>query len=196
MNSVSFCVRFSPSLFYQPFRSSSFLTHLPAQKLWDSTSPIVKRTGRGKRAKVIKREDLGRNHQFGEGKSGTVWPGLNSSLTSKFYQRNEEEQQNFLNEIEEKKSARKPPPREKVRGWSGAQWGGVRLGPIEPINGVSFDEFESVILGVQRVSHMTGRQGRVYSVKATVAIGNGEGVIGIFSASASEITSAVRKARN
>ena len=42
---------------------------------------------------------------------------------------------------------------------------------------------------------MTGRQGRVYSKKAQVAVGNGNGVIGFGAASSPDFVSAVRKAK-
>ena len=42
---------------------------------------------------------------------------------------------------------------------------------------------------------MTGRQGRVYSKKAQVVVGNGNGVIGVGAATSSDFVSAVRKAK-
>lgn len=179
----------------QSQRPKSMFVKLPASKLWDSTAPAVVRRGRGKRAKVRKREDLGRNKNFGEGAAGMMWPGLNTSVKSQQYQRTEEEQEAFLKKLEEREKLRTMPQREKVMGWTGAQWGGVYLSEIGQVDGVSFDDFKSVILGVMRVAHMTGRQGRVYGVKSIVGVGNGNGVIGISTATSTDISSSVRKAR-
>jgi len=165
----------------------------PAEPLWDSASPTKQRIGRGKRAKKKQRVDLGKEKVLGEGEIGMVWPGLNINIKdTQRYQRSEEEQAEFLKLREEKEKARIRPPREKVMGWTGAHWGGVFL---DPTPNDPFEGFRTLILSQQRVSHMTGRQGRVYSKKAQVAVGNGNGVIGFGAASSPDFVSAVRKAK-
>ena len=173
---------------------TSFFNRNPASPLWDSAAPPPSMRSRGKRSKPRKRIDLSRGHEIGEGNAGMQWPGLNSTVKGNIEKRSEEEQLQFLQAIEEKMKLRERPPREAVKGWSGGKWGGVHCGPLEPIDGLSFDDFDSVILNVQRVSHMRA-SGRNYSVRATVAVGNNNGVVGINAATASDIGSAVRKAR-
>jgi len=185
----------TPKVFFicQKRCKTTFFTTKTAEKLWDSASPTRIRTGRGKRAKVKKRVDLGSKHILGEGEAGMVWPGLNVNIKdSKRYQRTEEEQAEFLRKKEEKEKLRIRPKREKVMGWTGAHWGGVF---IDPTPNDPFEGFRTLILEQQRVSHMTGRQGRVYSKKAQVVVGNGNGVIGVGAATSSDFVSAVRKAK-
>ena len=179
-------------------RYSGFFTRNTGESLWNSTSPTAKRTGRGKRAKVRKREDLGRGKVLGEGKHGMLWPGLNVENSNPINQRSEEEQVAFIKAAEMKKQERGRmwgSSKNVAKGWTGGHWGGVKLGKPEPIDGISYDDFESIIMDIARVSHMNNKVGRVYSVRAAVAVGNGNGLIGVSGAVAPDIVAAVRQAR-
>jgi len=194
------CSSAIPSVIVAQHRNAGFFTRLTGETLWNSTSPTAKRTGRGKRAKVRKREDLGRGKVLGEGKDGMLWPGLNLRLdgNSDIQQRTEEEQKAYEQQVEERKQERERmwgSRKNVAKGWTGGHWGGVKLGPPEPVDGISYDDFESVIMDIARVSHMNNKVGRVYSVRAAVAVGNGNGLIGVSGAVAPDIVAACRQAR-
>jgi len=124
-----------------------------------------------------------------------LWPGLNTRPEGKMAQRGEEQQKEYLQHREEVIAKRKRLGIESTRGWSGARWGGVHLDPPEPVPGQDFSDFKCVLMEVRRVSHRNSKIGRVYGIRAMVAVGNGKGIVGIGGCVASDLVSAVRKAR-
>jgi len=173
-----------------------FMNSKTADHLWSSVVPPKKKSsGRGKRAVARKRIDLGRNVVVGEGVQGMLWPGLNTRPEGKMAQRGEEQQKEYLQHREEVIAKRKRLGIESTRGWSGARWGGVHLDPPEPVPGQDFSDFKCVLMEVRRVSHRNSKIGRVYGIRAMVAVGNGKGIVGIGGCVASDLVSAVRKAR-
>ncbi|CAK8672741.1 small ribosomal subunit protein uS5m-like [Clavelina lepadiformis] len=176
-------------------RCTGTFCRLSGKDLWNSTSPENKRTGRGKRARIQKKKDFSKK-VFGEGDAGVMWPGLNEVHTAQARVRTPEEQAVYLEERKAFEEMRKATRNNTVRGWTGGHWGGVDLGTPAPLNGISFDDFKCTIMDVARVSHMSDRIGRVYGNRAMVAVGNGKGMIGVSSSVATDLSSALRKARN
>ena len=176
-------------------RFTGTFTSLTGKQLWSSTSPETRRTGRGKRAQVRKKEDFSGQKKIGEGTLGILWPGLNSPLTTSLKKRSEEEQEQYVALQNELKDAKKMFKKPKVRGWTGGHYPGIYLGPPEPVNGQYFHDFESVVMDLARVSHMNAKMGRVYSMRAIVAVGNANGLVGFANCVSPTIAGAFRKAR-
>ena len=176
-------------------RFTGTFTSLSGKQLWNSTSPEKRRTGRGKRARVRKKEDFSNRHVLGEGKAGVLWPGLNAKAANVVTQRSKEEQEAYETNRTELKNAKRFFQKPVERGWSGGHYPGMKLGPPEPVHGQNFFDFNSVIMDVARVSHMEGTIGRVYSTRAIVAVGNYNGLIGVGMCSSPTIAGAFRKAR-
>lgn len=178
-------------------RSINTLSHHDGQSLWKSVlADTNKSKGRGKRTKRRKVIDLGRGKVLGEGKLGYLWPGLNAPSSNEVTQRSEEEQLEYLQkrkEMEETRALRYQKPETRERGWTGGQWGGQLVIPSNKDEEV--EGFTCRIFQASRVSHMNGKIGRVYQIRAIVAVGNGNGVFGIGMRTAPDVTAAARKAR-
>nr|CAB3264011.1 28S ribosomal protein S5, mitochondrial-like [Phallusia mammillata] len=172
-----------------------FINQVTATALWNSVSPTKKRTGRGKRGQARKKVDLGRHKVLGENELGIEWPGLNAKTENKLYKRTRTEQQAYVEDREKFKQGFR---REKtvVRGWTGAQWGGLRIPAPESTEDNSFEDFQCVLLQAARVAHRDKTVGRIYRLRCMVAVGNGKGVMGIAGSTSANISAAVRKARN
>ncbi|KHJ86394.1 ribosomal protein S5 domain protein [Oesophagostomum dentatum] len=122
------------------------------------------------------------------------FPGLNAPLSTKdpdvkIVEQSEEEikegQLSVRKTLEEQKdifSVGKRRFREKLhpleRGFSGTQLVGQKLGPPAPVDGVTFEGFETYCLEVKRTSNMTRVFGRVHTMAALVVTGNGKGLAG------------------
>ena len=176
-------------------RCAGTFTSVSGKSLWNSTSPESKRTGRGKRARIRKKEDFSAKHSMGEGKAAILWPGLNTSVNEEVRQRTKQEQDEYLARQEELSNAKKRFAKVNERGWTGGHYGGMKLGPPEPVQGQNFFDFESVIMNLARVSHMRGGVGRVYSFRAMVAVGNYNGLVGVGMCVSPTIAGAFRKAK-
>lgn len=186
----------SNEVFSQSLRLAGTFNSLSSENLWKSTSPQTKRTGRGKRARIRQREDFSADHMLGEGDAGILWPGLNTNVENPPSKRTPEEQEAFLatkNVLKDQKKLKRT--QNFARGWTGGHYGGIRLGAPESIDGHDFSDFESIVMDVARVSHMTAKIGRVYSTRAIVAVGNGKGLVGFGHCVATNIAGAFRKAR-
>ena len=191
---IALCLN-EPTLFPYAKRFTGTFTSITGKSLWESTSPESRRTGRGKRARIRRKEDFSGSHKMGEGQAGILWPGLNLKVDQNVRQRSEEEQNQYLAQQEELKTLKKSLKVSSERGWTGGQYGGMRLGPPDPVLGQNFFDFDSVIMDLARVSHMRGGIGRVYSFRAMVAVGNFKGLVGVGMCVSPTIAGAFRKAR-
>uniref|UniRef100_A0A2K6BC11 Small ribosomal subunit protein uS5m n=1 Tax=Macaca nemestrina TaxID=9545 RepID=A0A2K6BC11_MACNE len=178
------CVSSPSHLMGQQYRPYSFFTKLTADELWKGAlaeSGAGSRKGRSKRTKKRKRQDLNRGQIIGEGHYGFLWPGLNVPLMKNgavqtIAQRSKEEQKkmeaDMIQQREEWDRKRKIKVK-RERGWSGNSWGGVSLGPPDPV-----------------------KEGRKKSVRVLVAVGNGKGAAGFAIGKATDRMDAFRKAKN
>ncbi|XP_062979985.1 small ribosomal subunit protein uS5m isoform X2 [Elgaria multicarinata webbii] len=192
----------------QQSRQSSFFNKLTADELWKGVlaeTGAGGRKGRGKRTKKKLKKDLNRGQIIGEGHSGFLWPGLNAPVmkmgtVQKIAQRDKEEQETLvakrIQQREEWDKKRKMRTK-RERGWSGASWGGVSLGPPDPgPNGETYEDFDSRVIELKNVFNMTAKEGRKKSVSALVVVGNGKGAAGFALGKAYDRMVALRKAKN
>ena len=84
---------------------------------------------------------------------------------------------------------------EKGSGWTSCSIEGRSVGPPVLPDGRELEEFRSVVLYENRVSHMTGA-GKVHGVQVIVGVGNGKGLAGWAIAGATNLVVAVNHARN
>ncbi|XP_076637664.1 mitochondrial ribosomal protein S5 [Colletes latitarsis] len=184
-------------------RDANFFTKRPANLLWKSVISVSnagKRRGRAKSAPKIR--DLNKGQKIGFGKAQLMFPGLNSLIRldtlipQKPIPLNPSGEAEVLT-TENEYSTRK---RQKIssldRGWSGSKLGGRKLGPPDPIDGETFDGFQTWILHIVRTSKMTSIFGRSKRCIAFVVTGNGKGLAGFSSTTASEPKTALSSARN
>lgn len=113
-----------------------------ATQLWKSVTSVSNAGRRRGRAKgLAKFRDLNRGQRLGCGKISFLFPGLNAPVTHGEYaykqRRLTEEEQQSLNTAKVVTVAK--PKRLKLhpllRGWSGGQPGGRKLGPPDPVDG-------------------------------------------------------------
>lgn len=150
-------------------------------KLWQAVN-----SGQNKTATVKKK--IGAKQTEGDflnfGKSDKKFPGLNAPLES--WQKWEDSDESAAEE-------KKPLPID--RGWTGNKWPGKSAGPPEAPNGDQIDGFESMVLDITRTSQ--GRKsGKHRQIRAIVAVGNKNGLVGWSVGEATFQMSAIRKARN
>ncbi|KAH1173389.1 28S ribosomal protein S5, mitochondrial [Mauremys mutica] len=196
------------SVTVQQCRQSSFFNKLTADELWKGVlaeTGAGARKGRGKRTKKKFRRDLNRGQIIGEGRSGFLWPGLNtpvmkSGAVQTIGQRDKEEREKVQSEIIRQRDEWEKRRKTKVkreRGWTGSSWGGISLGPPDPgLNGETYEDFDSRVIEVKNVFNMTAKEGRRRSVSALVVVGNGNGAAGFAVGKASDRMTALRKAKN
>ena len=84
---------------------------------------------------------------------------------------------------------------EKGSGWTSCSIEGRYVGPPVLPDGRELEEFRSIVLYENRVSHMTG-EGKVHGVQVMVGVGNGKGLAGWAIAGATNLVVAVNHARN
>ncbi|OQR73348.1 28S ribosomal protein S5 [Tropilaelaps mercedesae] len=188
-------------------RPISFFVKVDAKDLWKSVTSVSnagRKRGRASGNSKKTSKDLNKGQKIGEGTVNMVWPGLNAPIVRG---REIVKQGSLPPDLERTKrilALRDKQPinfrRLKLnpmeRGWSGTKAQGRSLGPPDPIGGSEFPDFNSVILSLRLVSHMTGHLGRVRRHKAIVAVGNGKGLLGFADAKASVAKSALRRAKN
>lgn len=175
-------------------RWSHFIRSHDGESLWKSVrAETGKVGGRGKRTKKRKAIDLGAGKILGEGKAGILWPGLNVPVNKPLAQRTEEEQQKYEDSRNERSTKIQRSKDNSNRGWSGGSWGGQRL--IPDANETIPSNFDAYLLQAARVSHMIASVGRVYSIRALVVVGNGDGTFGVGMHSSHDVPNAARKAR-
>uniref|UniRef100_A0A8C4IZY6 Small ribosomal subunit protein uS5m n=1 Tax=Dromaius novaehollandiae TaxID=8790 RepID=A0A8C4IZY6_DRONO len=169
----------------------SFPISVTADELWKGAlaeTGVGVKKGRGKRRKKKLRKNLNRGQEIGEGRSGFLWPGLNtpviqSGRVQAVTQRKKEERERIQSEIVQQRDTWEKKRKIKVKregGWSGNCWGGVILDPPDPgPNGETYEDFETRVIEVKNVFCMKAKEGRKKSIRAVVAIGNGKGAAGI-----------------
>ncbi|XP_029450198.1 28S ribosomal protein S5, mitochondrial isoform X2 [Rhinatrema bivittatum] len=202
------CVSAPCNITVQQCRQSSFFNKLTANELWKGVlaeTGAGGRKGRGKRTKKKLKRDLNRGQMIGEGRSGFLWPGLNSPIVKsgtiqaigKRDQAHQEElHAEMLRQRDEWEKKRKMKVK-RERGWTGNSWGGISLGPPDPgPNGEIYDYFDSRVIEVKSVFNMTAKEGRKRSVSALVVVGNGNGAAGFALGKSSDRAVALRKAKN
>uniref|UniRef100_A0A8C4R0K5 Small ribosomal subunit protein uS5m n=1 Tax=Eptatretus burgeri TaxID=7764 RepID=A0A8C4R0K5_EPTBU len=204
------CLRWTPDTYLgparQPVRYTSFFGKLTADLLWKGAlAERSTRKGRGKRSKKKYRKDLNKGQRIGEGQGGFLWPGLNIPVEKPkpimVVQRRDPEQQKeiFMEMIRQRDSddKRRKSRIRHERGWTGSTFGGRSIGCPDPgPRGETFEDFDSRVIEVRNVSHMTAKEGRTKMVRAFVVVGNGKGAVGFAIGKAPEKIAALRKAKN
>ncbi|XP_053315320.1 28S ribosomal protein S5, mitochondrial [Spea bombifrons] len=192
----------------QQVRNSSFFNKLTADELWKGVladSGAGARKGRGKRTKKKLKKDLNRGQMIGEGRSGTLWPGLNApvvktvavqTIGKRDQLQQEQMQAEIIRQRDEWDKKRKTRVK-RERGWTGNSWGGISIGCPDPgPNGETYEDFDCRVIEVKNVFNMTAKEGRKKTVSALVVVGNGNGVAGFAIGKASDRMVALRKAKN
>lgn len=175
-------------------RCSHFIKNHDGESLWKSVrAETGKVGGRGKRTKKRKAVDLGAGKILGEGKAGILWPGLNVPVDKAISQRTEEEQKRWEESRSQRSTKIQRNKDNSNRGWSGGLWGGQKL--ISGDSESAASNFDAYLLQAARVSHMIASVGRVYSIRALVVVGNGNGTFGVGMHSSHDVPNAARKAR-
>ncbi|KAM8945493.1 small ribosomal subunit protein uS5m [Pelodytes ibericus] len=192
----------------QQTRNSSFFNKLTANELWKGVladAGAGGRKGRGKRTKKKHKKDLNRGQFLGEGRSGFLWPGLNTPLVKTsgvqaIGRRDQLQQEQMQADIIKQRDDLDKKRKTKVkreRGWTGNSWGGISIGCPDPgPNGETYEDFDCRVIEVKNVFNMTAKEGRKKTVSALVAIGNGNGVAGFAVGKATDRMVALRKAKN
>lgn len=196
------------SFIQQARMSSSFFGRLTANDLWKGVLAETgggARKGRGKRTKKRIKRNLNIGQSIGDGKSGHLWPGLNTpilasgrtqAITKRDQQQVEEMQARILQERDNFDKKRKTRVK-RERGWTGQSWGGISVGHPDPgPNGETYEDFDCRVIEMKSVFNMTAKEGRKRSVSALVAVGNGNGAAGFALGKASDRLIALRKAKN
>ncbi|ROT76006.1 28S ribosomal protein S5, mitochondrial [Penaeus vannamei] len=190
----------------QPARSTSFFNKLPADQLWKgvtSVSNAGKKRGRGKGVGKKMAKNLNRGQMIGVGRENIVWPGLNAPILrgkeliqqQKLPQDTEREAK--LIKMRDTMGVFRPLRLDPLeRGWSGNKMPGRSIGPPDPIGEDSFDGFDTKVLELKTVTHMSGIFGRKRRMSMFVVTGNGNGLGGFALAKANTMPATMRKAKN
>lgn len=185
------------------FAHTNFFNKRPANNLWKSVTSVSnagRRRGRGRGAPRSK--DLNRGQKLGWGKIPIIFPGLNAPVSQgEFVLR-----QRRLTEQEQQNVVPAPPPEYKsrrrikihplLRGWSGGHQGGRKIGPPDPIDGETFEGFETWILSTKSISVMTSNMGRKRYSRCMVVTGNRNGLAGFSWISTHDLKSGLITAKN
>ncbi|XP_075059838.1 small ribosomal subunit protein uS5m [Mixophyes fleayi] len=188
--------------------SSNFFNKLTANELWKgmlAETGVGSRKGRGKRTKKRLKKNLNFGQQLGEGKSGFLWPGLNTPLMTsgkaatiakRDKQQMEDMQAKIFAERDHMDKKRKTRVK-RERGWTGKSWGGISIGHPDPgPNGETYEDFDCRVIELKGVFNMTAKEGRKRTTSALVVVGNGQGAAGFAVGKASDRLVALRKAKN
>lgn len=185
---------------------SFLLFTVSGKEIWKgvtSVSNVGRKRGRGRGVGAKRAKDLNRGQVIGVGKRNVIWPGLNTPIVKgkevarfRELEKNENYLENLIrirNEMEFK-TKRGVHPLE--RGWSGTRLLGRWIGPPEPINGISFEGFDTKLVSLRGFMTMRSNLGRVKSVKALAITGNKNGLVGFAVAKSKDGRVSVRAARN
>ena len=192
-------VNYDQSRCYSFFRQSEDSDQMYGSLTGLSNTGLKRGRGRGSRKKV----DLNRGQHLGVGKSGMVWPGLNQlTLKDKQVLRihkqtpNQEYFDNII-KIRSKKDTvfRRLSIPALLRGWTGRRMAGMSCGAPDPIGDYKFEGFDSRVLQLKQVCHMTGTKKNKYRYSCLVVTGNGNGLGGIALSKASNSKTAIKKAK-
>ena len=159
-----------------------------ADQLWKGALGVskmsAKRGRKGGGGKLMK-QDLNRGQRLGSGRIKMVWPGLNApvvtgrqTLSIKSLGTDEQFDQNLLKARSRMRrfSGQKVHPLD--RGWSGTKMGGRWIGPPDPVNGEHFVGFDTAVLDMRPIFHMTAKFGKYKRYKCLTVTGNMNGLAG------------------
>ncbi|XP_034941076.1 28S ribosomal protein S5, mitochondrial [Chelonus insularis] len=185
-------------------RHASFFNRYPADYLWKGATAVSnagKKRGRLKSRRPIR--NLNRGQVIGVGRVNIVWPGLNAPVLKgrELVQQqrlpdNPEQIQKIYKLRDTSTRRRRIRIHPLLRGWTSAKPGGRKIGPPDPVGDEKFEGFETIILQLKQVTHMTGHLGRTRNWSALVITGNGQGLAGFGEGRGSEGKAALRKAKN
>ncbi|XP_034192655.1 mitochondrial ribosomal protein S5 isoform X1 [Osmia lignaria lignaria] len=183
--------------------TTSFFMKRSAADLWKSVTSVSnagKRRGRGKN--LPKMKDLNKGQRLGYGKIPIVFPGLNAPVVKgdtivRQQQLSEETvaQPVAASDINLPGSKRHKIPALK-RGYTGASICGRTFGAPDPVEGDTFENFESWVLFNRMRNVMTSSMGRNRWCRAMVITGNKNGLAGFAMAGAPENKPAITAAKN
>jgi len=185
-----------------PVRHAGVYNSRNASELWSAatgTSNAGMKKGRG-RARKSRIKDLNRGQVIGVGDVNMVWPGLNSpavkgqSIVRREMLPQNEKRTEALQDIRTSRKRMKLSPLE--RGWSGNKMAGRSCGAPDPNGYDTFEDFDTIVLEMKRVTVMTGTLGRRRRTSVFSVTGNGNGVVGFALAKSLNPNIAVRKAKN
>ncbi|XP_047490304.1 28S ribosomal protein S5, mitochondrial-like [Penaeus chinensis] len=190
----------------QPVRSTSFFNKLPADQLWKgvtSVSNAGKKRGRGKGVGKKMAKNLNRGQMIGVGRENIVWPGLNAPILrgKELIQQQklpkDTEREAKLIKMRDTMGVFRPLRLDPLeRGWSGNKMPGRSIGPPNPIGEDNFEGFDTKVLELKTVTHMSGIFGRKRRMSMFVVTGNGNGLGGFALAKANTMPDTMRKAKN
>ncbi|XP_062593615.1 small ribosomal subunit protein uS5m-like [Saccostrea cucullata] len=189
-------------------RNYSFVTTVSDDDLWGSvTSVSAAGAKRGRAKSTKKRINLHIGQKPGYGKEGLQFPGLNTRILSRENAkstgiRRAEEFDVLLEDLRQNRKSTKRSQRKQkyvnplLRGYTSAYLHGTSLGPPAPVREEKFEGFDSRLLQLKKVTNITADQGKKFSYRAVVAVGNGNGLAGFAVAKANFQRAAGYKARD
>jgi len=198
-------------VFQEQSRSAGFLGKKNADDLWKSAVSVSRagmRRGRGRKINASLIKDLNKGQVIGCGEIGMEWPGLNVPVfrgTSKTVQRavpvNPDAMEKILR-LRSQKSKKKRRLHPLVRGFTSAKLDGMEISnntaaskfdtTVRPI----LPGFKTIVMNTRVTSRMSGPLGRVSKFNMLVAVGNGNGMVGIGRARKTAKYSSVLQARS
>lgn len=187
-------------------RNTSFFNKLPAEFLWKgctSVSNAGKKRGRGKTVNKRNIKNLNRGQVIGVGQANMIWPGLSAPIIrgrelvqQQKLPEDPERAQKLAKLRDEHLSHRSIKLSPLERGWSGARLPGRRVGPPDPVGEDTFENFDTIVLEMKQVVHMSGTLGRKRGQSIFVVTGNGQGLAGFGLGKAADTKAALRRAKN
>ena len=173
--------------------STFFSRSHKADYLWKTNTSVSSQGRQRGRAKgLVRRKNLNRGQLVGVGPAMIMWPGLTQRVTpgakdnwtnKKMSERQYKQYEDRIAEMQAaapgggRRAKVKPTPLQ--RGWTSASPQGKKFAsPLEPNYAINYDGFESVLLEMKQVSHMTGNKGRLRSFSTIMLTGNKQGVAG------------------
>ncbi|CAF1608648.1 unnamed protein product [Rotaria sp. Silwood1] len=197
-------VKKCPQMIFMPVRTSVY-TNVTAQDLWKTITSVSNagaKRGRAKRRGATKFKDLNLGQRIGQGKSNIQWPGLNAPvvqgrdiipITEK--PPDPMHQQRLLdvrNRLDRFRRLSIPP---SERGFTGGSPAGKSLGQPDPINEITFEDFDSRLVEFKTLQRTIGKIGRKKFTSAFVAVGNGKGLVGYGKALTQDAQHSLQKAK-
>ncbi|XP_064484382.1 small ribosomal subunit protein uS5m-like isoform X2 [Ornithodoros turicata] len=196
----------SPTGYLLCIRSTSFFAKVTAEQLWKSVTSVSnagRKRGRASGHSRKRSKDLNRGQVIGYGKINMVWPGLNAPVIrgKEVVERvqlppDKEREEKILKLRDEMQGFRPMKLSPLERGWSGSRAPGRSIGPPDPIGDRMFENFDTIVVELLMVTRMTSTFGRVRRHKATVVVGNGNGLVGFAIGRSPDAKAALRKAKN
>ncbi|CAF1175336.1 unnamed protein product [Adineta steineri] len=193
-----------PHVMIMPVRTSVY-TNVTAQDLWKTITSVSNagaKRGRAKRRGATKFKDLNFGQRIGQGKSNIQWPGLNAPIIQgrdivPIMERppdptREQRLLEVRNRLDRFRRLSIPP---SERGFTGGSPAGKSLGNPEPMNEITFENFDSRLVEFKTLQRTIGKIGRKKFVSAFVAVGNGQGLIGYGKALTQDAQQSLLKAK-